>query len=763
MKHFILTIVMMTLVACTQQSNTSAEFVAETAKNMDHTVAVELMSLAKVYGYVRYFHPSDEALALNWEQFLVYSTAQIIQNQDQPLAQRLNQLFQPIAPGIQIYGVKETPPEPKSSEPKAGQQLKFWQHKGLGFESPAAYQSTRVGDIPDEVANYVLSMVAGEPQQNKYFRLTARAKVNSTDNGLGGRLFLATRNQRYQLEYQDLMTDRLIQNSDWQTYEISGQFGNATHYIALGAELVGPGQMWVDDFQLEVSADGQAWESVTIENSDFSDVGEDQQVKAWRTGSPEGFFAFNAVADQGNSVLHIKSIKDHSPGQLYDADLSEIRMIRKPIGHGLQLQLPLAVWDADEQSLNPSFQALQQGMSNIDMEQVSLTDVSVQLANVIKVWNVIQHFYPYFDVVDVDWSVALEYGIQQALSGQSENQHHQTLQYMLALMEDGHGILMYQPDPIEGALPIRVEWLEEQLVVTASEVAAIEKGDVIVAVDGIDAKTYLLQLESLVSGSPHLQRHRALNRFAVGDSGSEVTLQIKRGFQQLDLTQIRTETQANMFFNAVSEFDFPDIAELEPGIFYVNLFSTSAEAFAQHKPQLAEAKGIIFDNRWDGESSGQAINKIRDLLPHLTQTTVGSAQWGIPQISLPDREQMGYGYSDWEVEPAEPFFAGKHVMINVPSVVSAGETFMGMLDHYDLVTTVGEATAGCNGNVNYIELIGGARAWFTGMRVLKHDNSQLHLIGYEPDYPVQKSIEALVTGRDEYLEQALAVVRNSNK
>lgn len=48
---------------------------------------------------------------------------------------------------------------------------------------------------------------------------------------------------------------------------------------------------------------------------------------------------------------------------------------------------------------------------------------------------------------------------------------------------------------------------------------------------------------------------------------------------------------------------------------------------------------------------------------------------------------------------------------------------------------------------------------WTGMKVLKHDGSQLYLKGFEPDYPVNKTIRAIKEGRDEYLEKALEVAR----
>jgi len=84
---------------------------------------------------------------------------------------------------------------------------------------------------------------------------------------------------------------------------------------------------------------------------------------------------------------------------------------------------------------------------------------------------------------------------------------------------------------------------------------------------------------------------------------------------------------------------------------------------------------------------------------------------------------------------------------------------MDIIDRYNLATTVGESTAGCNGNVNYIYLPCGYQVKWTGMKVLKHDGSQLYLKGFRPDYPVNRTIQAVREGRDEYLEKALEIAR----
>jgi C-terminal processing protease CtpA/Prc len=90
--------------------------------------------------------------------------------------------------------------------------------------------------------------------------------------------------------------------------------------------------------------------------------------------------------------------------------------------------------------------------------------------------------------------------------------------------------------------------------------------------------------------------------------------------------------------------------------------------------------------------------------------------------------------------------------------VSYAETWMGMVEAGHLGTIIGEPTAGTNGNIANIPLLGGYSMTFTGMKVLKHDGSRHHGVGIHPNIPVSRTIAGLAAGRDEALEKAIEVV-----
>jgi C-terminal processing protease CtpA/Prc len=195
------------------------------------------------------------------------------------------------------------------------------------------------------------------------------------------------------------------------------------------------------------------------------------------------------------------------------------------------------------------------------------------------------------------------------------------------------------------------------------------------------------------------------------------------------------------------------IAELEPGIFYVDLDRMGDQEWTGVVPRLEKAKGIIFDMR--GYPSGPGIQS----LAHLSDNATRSARWNVPAPTLPDRLDAPFIESGWSVPPQKPYFHAKRAFITDGRAISYAETVMGIVESFKLGEIVGEPTAGTNGNVNPFKLPGGYTISWTGMKVLKHDGSQHHGVGILPTVPVSRTRKGVAEGKDELLLKALEVVK----
>ncbi len=108
-----------------------------------------LRAFAKLYGYVRYFHPSDEAAELDWEAFAALGATRVKgAATPQELKTVLERLFLPVAPTVRIYESGEAPPGlPPQLSPTDADALEIvaWQHLGVGFGAAnSIYRSVRL-------------------------------------------------------------------------------------------------------------------------------------------------------------------------------------------------------------------------------------------------------------------------------------------------------------------------------------------------------------------------------------------------------------------------------------------------------------------------------------------------------------------------------------------------------------------------------------------------------------------------------------------
>jgi hypothetical protein len=93
------TIILLFSQSKSKETNTStSNHSIQDGKSIDN-----LEIFARIYGYVRYFHPSDEATSIDWNQYVIYGVNRINQvSSNEELLDALNELFFPIAPTIQI-------------------------------------------------------------------------------------------------------------------------------------------------------------------------------------------------------------------------------------------------------------------------------------------------------------------------------------------------------------------------------------------------------------------------------------------------------------------------------------------------------------------------------------------------------------------------------------------------------------------------------------------------------------------------------------
>jgi hypothetical protein len=717
-----------------------------------------LSAFARLYGYIRYFHPSDEAAALDWDAFAAYGTTRVKNSRSsEELRETLLELFSPVAPTVQIYEEGEEPPVAPPGlfpEDQTGLEVVAWQHLGVGFGSGnSIYRSVRLNRetrLGGGSGNAVVSRSLDATELlGKGIRLTGVGR--SLEAGGRVQLWLRVDLEGGGMGFFDNMMDRPVTDLEWTEMEIRGEVGEDASRILFGALILGGGGA-VDHFTLEVQEE-DGWTPIPLENGDFED-GDPENPEGWSAPS-QGWTYLSVQGDAPSGARYLEVSQEHTTvsGPLFEQAPSLGEVVTRPLGAGLAVQLPLALPSRNGRTLgSPNStlaRALREGLAGVGLAGMTAEDEPLRLGDVVITWNVFQHFYPYHDVVDTGWDEVLETAMERALADRNRDDFQSTLQWMVAQLQDGHGgVYGPSPDPPLAGLPIAVDWIEDQVVVVASDVPdLLGVGDVIDRLDGLPAAQVLEERARTFSGSPQWRRWRALNSFDFGERGTVAVVTLQRGARTLNITVPRDAVQRP------SEARPENIEEIEPGVFYVNLDLVEIEAFRARVEDLAQAEGVVFDLRGYPNGNHMALTYLWD--EHLQ-----SAHWNVPQIIYPDRAgEPHFAESRWNLPPSEPRFEGKIVFLTDGRAISYAESVMGIVEYYGLGEIVGQATAGANGNVNPFTLPGGWRITWTGMRVVKHDGSQHHMVGIQPTIPTERTLSGVREGRDELLERALEVIR----
>lgn len=385
--------------------------------------------------------------------------------------------------------------------------------------------------------------------------------------------------------------------------------------------------------------------------------------------------------------------------------------------------------------------------------ELSVNDRATRLAGVVLAWNVLEHHYPYFDVIKDDWSAALREALRSAAIDAGESQYLLTLQKLATHLHDGHGYVGSRVPPQTFAIPLALAFVGDDVVVENASGAAVPQGvlpgDVLLSIAGKPISEIVAFARAHEpAASEGFLMSRAARRVAQCDTTDTVEVVLRSPDGKQKTAKLKPVAPATLSWGRGG----PIVSEPRPGIWYVDLDRANDKDLDACMSKLAAARGVVFDMR------GYPNQFSMGMLGHLSDKRLLCARWEIPIANRPDREAIVWDHARWDLPPLKPRFTGKVAFITDGRAISAAETFLGIVEHYKLADIVGEPTAGTNGNVNVIKLPAGFSISFTGMKVLKHDGSQHHGIGILPTVPVHRTIAGIAAGKDEMLEKALEVV-----
>ncbi len=534
-------------------------------------------------------------------------------------------------------------------------------------------------------------------------------------------------------------------NLEWKVIKLEKRIQSNDEYIFIGFNNPDNSPVYIDDISIKVKNAGLGDSSIFEYN--FDTDSNDLLSINFNTNKNQPF-NLQVVAKKENRDSCLL-IEFNNQIKLFD-EIPEVGVpISEQIHPNLIISLPVMVM-ANESHTFPI--ANYQSLKSLKLKLgESISEEYKNLGSLVIAWNVIEHFFPYFDEIEVDWENEFENAIFDIYKG---NDFRKTLQRFSAKLKDGHVSVIPPTQSRLEVLPIEWEWIGEELVITKvhDQSLTLSPGAIVEKIEGQNATKYFSEIEQYIP-APTLGflHYHSQNSSLFGTPGDSISVSIK----SID----GTKDKVSLFYSMDPQDHFQKSYNktkfkiLENNIYYLNLDQISMPEIDSMIPELENSNGIICDLRGYPKSNS-------DILSHLLSENDTVDNWmKIPLRIYPNRNRIvGYSTKGWQISSKQLQIKAPVVFITDGRAISYAESVLLLVKHYHLATIVGQPSAGTDGNINIIKFPNGFQLIFTGMKVTNLNGSQHFGIGVLPDVYVEKTITGVTEGRDEFLIKAVDIL-----
>ena len=679
--------------------------------------------------------------------FAIYGVKRILEAKNQEeVAEVLKELFKPVAPSM-VFTDKPNHAL-NSHHDRIDQEFLQWHHLGNGFDTkPGIYKSERTN-------RFVMPKLMGKSSTNYVYvgdsihdadsvRITFDVHSNLELWNSGMNAFFIYRDSENKSQFRNLGEYKF---NGWQKIKKTLYVNSNLQKYFLLINLNNKGALAVDNIRIEILKDSN-WNNVYFQ--DFEQPSESIKFpyKEYVDSSFEEHIE-NNVGINNSRALKINSILEKS-----NLDISKRPKdysINYQINKNLLVVIPTILSNRKfKNQINSEVKKLKEEI-NQTKKYLTHENEYLSLGNLINCWNAVKHFYPYQENKKLDWDEVFI----QLISEKEDLTTGLMLKRLIAFLDDGHGEVYDSLSLKKKYAPFLIDQHSKRAIIEEVLIDSLQflKGHEIISINDIHFEKFFEQQEKYISASNANQKKRKLGNYLIGGLESDSASLILKA---PDGTKIdynwRYTLTPNVYLQLLkTRTKQSPVSKLGPELVYIDASLTGEENYDQFDSLIKNSDVVIIDGR------KKPSNSFQNLIGHFFQEKDTTKWMYVPKITIPDYNgDINYKSYGWEITPSEKPYNGKIFYLIGGKTFSYGESVAAYFQKLDNVTLIGKTTAGANGNVNSFILPGGFTIRYTGMKVLKHDGSQLHGIGIIPDIHVERTPEGIAAGKDEVLEKAI--------
>jgi len=646
--------------------------------------------------------------------------------------------------------------------------------------------------------------------EGKTIELQGYMKIENVENGFAG-LLLRVDGNGGPIVFDNMQQQQINGTKDWAKYTIKLSYPANAENIYVAGILSGKGKAWFDDFTLTI--DGKDIQSLTPKEKELNKLQSDKEFddgsrflktklspleveNLYKLAKVWGFLKYYHPAIARGEVnwdYELFRMLPETGASDFNAQLlkwikaqGKVKSGETPVKTEQNVKFgPTTQWISDKNFVGSKvsseltkienakrdksnyYVSFVPGVGNPNFQNenayplMKWNDTGYRLLSLFRYWNIIEYFFPYKNLVDKNWDDVLKEYIPRMVAGADEQSYKLTLLRLIGEIHDTHANIWQMDNVIDdffgtNIVPVEVKFVDNKAVVvqTFDQLnvnSHIKPGDVITQINGVPTSKIVAEKVNYCPASNYTTQLRNLSQKLLRTNENNLTLTLEnQSGTSKEIVNTVPFTKINFRKTGV-----PSHAEIGNDIGYIYPGSLKKGEIEDIAKKFTGKKGMIVDLRCY-PSDFIVFSFSKYLMPKPTEVvTFTKTNFTKPGIFTFSAAPLKMGNNN------KDYYKGKIVILVNEQTQSQAEYTTMVLRAAPNATVIGSTTAGADGNVSAIMLPGKIRTMISGIGVYYPDGTETQRVGIVPDLEIKPTIAGIRAGKDEVLEKAIELIRQS--